>query len=127
MTTLDELRRLSEAATPGRYEQYLADGGAYIYAPDARYEAPWGSESPVKVAWMPPSVTPRPGIDAAFIVAAVNYVRELLTQRLSAAEQDAGTCPTCGDWACIGRLQYENCRTAPLSLAARQQDGGERG
>lgn len=28
----------------------------------------------------------------------------------NAAEHDAGTCPTCGRAACVGRLDYEHCR-----------------
>lgn len=71
---LDELRRLSEAATPGSWEAGReSEPGDYsfpvVYVP---------STKPDRLRWMNPVYTDHPDEDAAFIVAAVNYVRSFL-------------------------------------------------
>jgi hypothetical protein len=70
MLDLDALQALAAAATPGRWQAHNADGGGYVYAPDAHYPSLPGNLSPVKVAWLPDSHGGRPVRDAAYIAAA---------------------------------------------------------
>ena len=91
MTEYPSKDDLARIATPRPWQRHDADGGAYVYAPDARYKSLPGNPSPVKVAWLPPSHTSRPLADAALIVEAVNDYDRL--RRIEAAARDVVTLP----------------------------------